>query len=97
MSNLICIRECYNVTNKAYKIGGVYKYYDSDFIDMMGIKYYYIYAVNRERFVHEGYKISEDKFGTGRKEFIDMNFLTIAQWGRLVKEIDTEFEKYFYE
>ncbi len=99
MGHLICIKSCSNAMNKPFNVGSIYKYYDDQFIDMMGVKYYYIYELYRVKCDNgtTKYRSSENKFGTGRKEFLDNYFVTVAEWSRLTKEVDLEFEKYFYD
>lgn len=96
MGHLICVKECYNSANKPYKKGMIYRYDDDNYIDLMGIKYYYLYEVIRTP-SDSGVKfvVSESKYGTGRREFIDVNFVTIAQWSRALKDVDLEFDKLF--
>lgn len=98
MGHLICVKECYNAANKPFKKGSMYKYHDDQFIDMMGVKYYHIYEVIRTPSDNGvKFRVSDSKFGTGRKEFIDLNFATVAIWSRLLKELDSVFDKGFYD
>ena len=79
--NIVCINKCYNANNMEYILNEMYQYYEKDYLDL-GLKYYHIYM--------NGVKI-----GYGTKEFIDVNFVTMYDYSRLIKEVDLIFEKYF--